>query len=77
MGVNCTWGDEARTSLLDTMRNWRENGNEPDDLVGAHIDKTDGEETIKFIRKIAPYLGEKQEITQFPKTTSDRILDAM
>nr|MBQ4318317.1 tannase/feruloyl esterase family alpha/beta hydrolase [Clostridia bacterium] len=75
LGVNKTWGDESRTSLLDTMRKWREKGTAPEYLTGAHIDIEDGNERIKFVRRIYPYKADKQEYTEFPKTSSDRILE--
>ena len=74
-GINKMMGEDENLTLIDTLKKWREEGVEPNYLTCSHVDTVDGEERVKFIRKIYPYANDKIEGKDFPKTTSDRILD--
>lgn len=74
-GVNVWWGDTEEQALLDTLRCWRENGDEPEYIVGAHLIKS-GEDAgkIAWKRKIDPYKADKEEGKDFPKSCDERYL---
>ena len=75
-GTNVTFGDEDRLSLLDTLREWREDSKAPCHLVCAHETKNDdGVVSYKFMRRVYPYQADMTEGVDFPETTDDKFLD--
>ena len=66
-------------SLLDAIRAWREEGDEPEYLIGLHREADeDGNVTREFSRNVYPYKADKtKEGIDYPKCTSDRILSLL
>ena len=75
LGVNKIMGEDNKLNLIETLRKWREENKNPNYLTCFHVDKIDGEEKVKFTRKVYPYKGDKKEGKDFPKTTCDRFLE--
>ena len=75
LGINKIMGEDASLTLIDTLKKWREEDVAPNYLTCSHVDISNGEEKVKFTRKIYPYANDKKEGRDFPKTTSDRILE--
>ena len=61
LGTNEKWADTERHTLLDALRDWREKDIAPDYLIAAHVHKEEEAEKVKFIRKVYPYKGDKEE----------------
>jgi len=74
LGTNEKWADTERHTLLDALRDWREKDIAPDHLIAAHVHKEDEAEKVKFIRKVYPYKGDKEEGKDFPPCCADRYL---
>ena len=76
LGLRLPLGEDG-APLLDAVRAWREDGKEPNYLIGLHRDTDEsGITTLEFSRTVYPYRADKtREGLDYPRCTSDRILN--
>ena len=69
-GINAWWADEEQSELLNALRKWREEGEEPDYIVGARMEGAN----VKFMKRLYAYDGNKKEVVSFPKCCDNEYL---
>ena len=73
-GTNRIYSADGKNDILFSLRNWCEQGREPEYLIASHDGLGDSCQSLNFPRKIYPYSADKEEIKDYPKSCDENIL---